>query len=71
MGGTAPAVMNTVNEWAVGQFLQNRIKFYDIPAIISHALGSYIVKPLTCAEDVWEAEKWALRHIERVELCQL
>jgi 1-deoxy-D-xylulose-5-phosphate reductoisomerase len=59
MGGTAPAVMNAVNEWAVARFLQDTIKFYDIPAIISQALDSYTVQPLTRAEDVWAAEKWA------------
>jgi 1-deoxy-D-xylulose-5-phosphate reductoisomerase len=65
MGGTAPAVMNTVNEWAVGQYLKNKIKFYDIPAIINQALDSYTVQPLTNAEDVWAAEKWALNYINR------
>jgi len=68
MGGTAPAVMNAVNEWAVGQFLQGKIKFYDISAIINHALKEYTVKPLNRADDVWEAEKWAG---ELVETCQL
>ncbi|MCL2603013.1 MAG: 1-deoxy-D-xylulose-5-phosphate reductoisomerase [Defluviitaleaceae bacterium] len=68
IGGTAPAVMNAVNEWAVGRFLSGRIRFTDIAAIISRALKEYTVKPLKCAEDVWEAEKWAG---ELVEACQL
>jgi len=58
-GGTAPAVMNTVNEWAVGEYLRNKIKFYDIPAIITQALSEYTVTPLTCLDDVILAEKWA------------
>lgn len=68
LGGTAPAVLNTVNEWAVGRYLQNKIRFYDIPAIINQALKEYIVKPLTHAQDVWEAENWAT---EWINTCQL
>ena len=59
LGGTAPAVMNAVNEWAVGQFLDGLIGFYDISAIISQALHEYTVQPLTCPDDVWAAESWA------------
>lgn len=59
VGGTLAAVMNTVNEWAVHEFLQDKIRFYDISDIISEAFGAYTVKPLECATDVFEAEAWA------------
>ena len=68
LGGTAPAVMNAVNEWAVGQFLRGKITFYDISAIISQALDSYTVQPLTKAGDVWAAEAWANNFVGRVSI---
>ncbi|HHW4678820.1 MAG TPA: 1-deoxy-D-xylulose-5-phosphate reductoisomerase [Xylella sp.] len=37
-GGTAPAVLNAANEVAVSAFLQGRIGFLTIPALIEHAL---------------------------------
>nr|WP_171817060.1 1-deoxy-D-xylulose-5-phosphate reductoisomerase [Xylella fastidiosa] len=37
-GGTAPAVLNAANEIAVSAFLQGRIGFLTIPALIEHAL---------------------------------
>ena len=37
-GGTAPAVLNAANEQAVALFLEDRIRFVDIPALIYEAL---------------------------------
>jgi len=64
VGGTLPAVMNAVNEWAVGQFLNKKINFYDISELIIQAFGAYHVKPLTCAADIAEAEAWAADYIK-------
>ena len=64
-GGTLPAVMNTVNEWAVGQFLQEKIGFYDISGLISAAFGAYTVKPLQTLDDVRQAEEWARTFISK------
>ncbi|MCL2371896.1 MAG: 1-deoxy-D-xylulose-5-phosphate reductoisomerase [Defluviitaleaceae bacterium] len=58
-GGTLPAVMNYINEWAVSQFLEEKISFYGISDIIARAFGAYTVKPAACAQDIWEAEAWA------------
>jgi len=63
VGGTLPAVMNAVNEWAVGQFLQDKIDFYGIPALIAEAFGSYTVKNVLCIEDIREAEQWAMEFV--------
>ncbi len=38
-GGNAPCVLNAANEVAVQAFLENRIKFFDIPRIIEHSLS--------------------------------
>ena len=62
-GGTLPAVMNTVNEWAVGQFLQEKISFYDISELIAQAFGAYTVKPLNSIADIIEAENWAMEFL--------
>ncbi|MCL2285889.1 MAG: 1-deoxy-D-xylulose-5-phosphate reductoisomerase [Firmicutes bacterium] len=63
IGGTLPAVMNTVNEWAVGQFLQGKLEFYHIPQLIAQAFGAYTVKPLNSIADVTAAEGWASEYI--------
>ena len=62
-GGTLPAVMNFINEWAVGQFLQNKIGFYEISEIIDKAFGIYNVRTITSLEDINEAERWAAEWI--------
>jgi 1-deoxy-D-xylulose-5-phosphate reductoisomerase len=38
--GTAPTILNAANEIAVNAFLDNRIKFIEIPEIIERALSS-------------------------------
>ena len=63
VGGTLPAVMNAVNEWAVGQYLQDKIGFYGIPALIADAFGSYTVKNVTSQSDILEAEDWAMEFV--------
>lgn len=40
MGGTAAAVLNAANEIAVDAFLNQRIRFTDIPVIIEHVLSN-------------------------------
>ena len=38
-GGNIPCAMNAANEAAVAAFLQDRIRFYDIPDIISSCMA--------------------------------
>ncbi len=40
LGNNAPTVLNAANEVAVEKFLENKIKFIDIPVIIEHALNN-------------------------------
>lgn len=58
-GGTLPAVMNWLNEWAVGEFLRGKIGFYDISGIIERAFGTYNVRKIESIDDIREAEAWA------------
>ncbi len=39
-GGTAPAVLNAANEVAVSAFLQGRLRFLAIPALVEHVLAA-------------------------------
>jgi 1-deoxy-D-xylulose-5-phosphate reductoisomerase len=48
-GGTAPACLNAANEVAVQAFLEGRIGFLDIPALIEESLAAIPVLP---ADDV-------------------
>jgi 1-deoxy-D-xylulose-5-phosphate reductoisomerase len=43
-GGTAPAVLNAANEVAVQAFLERRIPFLSIPAVVEHTLGHVAVR---------------------------
>lgn len=38
-GGLAPAILNAANEVAVASFLQNQIRFTDIPVVVEHTLN--------------------------------
>ena len=50
-GGGMPCVMNAANEAAVKMFMQEKIKFTDIPRIIEHTLATApSVKPQTIEE---------------------
>ncbi|WP_312321116.1 1-deoxy-D-xylulose-5-phosphate reductoisomerase [Stenotrophomonas sp.] len=46
-GGTAPAILNAANEVAVSAFLQGRIAFLNIPALVANALSTL---PATAAD---------------------
>jgi len=59
LAGTMPAVLNAANEVAVHAFLQRRIGFLDIPAIVETvmALHDPIAEP--DLETVWQVDEWA------------
>jgi 1-deoxy-D-xylulose-5-phosphate reductoisomerase len=63
-GGTAPAVYNAANEVAVRAFLDGRIAFGRIPAIIERALSAHQVRPARDLETVLSADAWARREAE-------
>ncbi|MCD9028123.1 1-deoxy-D-xylulose-5-phosphate reductoisomerase [Luteimonas sp. BDR2-5] len=44
-GGTAPAVLNAANEVAVSAFLQGRMRFLAIPALVEHTLAALPAVP--------------------------
>jgi 1-deoxy-D-xylulose-5-phosphate reductoisomerase len=55
-GGAAPAVVNAANEVAVTAFLEGRIGFLDIPAMISDALDQHASEPAADLEQILAAD---------------
>lgn len=65
-GGTMPAVLNGANEAAVALFLDGKISFNDIPALIERTMGAYTVKYDYSLEDVLEADNFAREYVYRL-----
>jgi 1-deoxy-D-xylulose-5-phosphate reductoisomerase len=59
MGGSAPAILNAVNEVAVDLFLQEKICFMDIPETIHKVLETATPVEQPTIDDVLLADKWA------------
>ncbi len=63
-GGTACAVLNGANEAAVALFLQDKISFYDIPALVSGALDRVPFLAHPSLEQLLEADRLAREGID-------
>jgi 1-deoxy-D-xylulose-5-phosphate reductoisomerase len=61
-GGTAPAVLNAANEVAVSAFLQRRIGFLAIPALVEQTLAALPASPATSLDALRDADARARRH---------
>ena len=59
--GTAPAVLNAANEIAVAAFLEHKISFLSIARVIESVLGLLSVHPVSCLDDVLDADADARR----------
>ncbi len=55
-GGSAPAILNAANEIAVSAFLQGRIGFLSIPALVEHALTTLPRAPADTLEALLAAD---------------
>jgi 1-deoxy-D-xylulose-5-phosphate reductoisomerase len=58
-GGTAPAVISAANEVAVAAFLERRLNFDDIAAVIDSVLQQHPVGPVRTLDDALAADAWA------------
>ena len=58
-GGTAPCVLNAANEVAVHAFLEGRLRFLEIPAVIEQALAELGSEPVLSFESLYEADRQA------------
>lgn len=61
LGGTAPTILNAVNEVAVPAFLNKQIQFMDIPALIARALETLPVSPVSTLAQLIEVDAEARR----------
>jgi len=59
IGGTSPAVMNAANEKAVGFFLENKIRFIQIPQIIEKVMKQHQVIPSPGLDEILQSDQWA------------
>lgn len=58
-GGTMPSAMNAANEAAVSLFLEEKIRFTDIPRIIEKVMYKHIVNTKPGLDDIIEVDRWA------------
>jgi 1-deoxy-D-xylulose-5-phosphate reductoisomerase len=70
IGGTAPAILNAVNEVAVAAFLNKEIHFLDIATLIAKALDSIQSAPVTSLEQLIAVDREA-RSFAQSHLCKL
>lgn len=58
-GQTCPAVLNAANEIAVAAFLEKKIGFTDIPAIVDKTLQAHTPVTPSGLDEYLEADRWA------------
>jgi 1-deoxy-D-xylulose-5-phosphate reductoisomerase len=67
-GGSMPAVLNAANEQAVALFLEEKIKFLDIPKIIEKTCDRHQAdnRQTPSLEDILAADKWARQTVREL-----
>ena len=59
IGGTMPATLNAANEVAVAAYLDERIGFLDIAAVIRGTMDVHQRRDVATLDDALEADRWA------------
>jgi 1-deoxy-D-xylulose-5-phosphate reductoisomerase len=64
-GGAMPAVLNAANEQAVALFLEEKIRFLDIPRAIETVCDRFTTRNTATPnlEDIIEADRWARQEV--------
>jgi len=65
-GGTMPAVLNAADELAVDAFLKQKIKFTDIPLVISKVMNRHSSENYTKEEEIIDVDKWARQEAKNI-----
>ncbi|MFH1079423.1 MAG: 1-deoxy-D-xylulose-5-phosphate reductoisomerase [Pseudomonadota bacterium] len=65
-GGTLPVVLNGANEIAVEAFLQEKIKFTQLPVVISETLSRHRCLSSPGLEDILAADKWSRQEADKI-----
>ena len=60
-GGTAAIILNSANEVAVGQFMEEKIAFLDIASLVAEAMASLSYPAPTQLDDIYEIDQQARR----------
>jgi 1-deoxy-D-xylulose-5-phosphate reductoisomerase len=67
-GGCLPAVLNAANEQAVALFLDEKIRFLDIPQLIEQVCDRYspqnVLEP--ALDDILQVDQWARQQVLEV-----
>ncbi len=58
-GGTMGAVLNAANEVAVAAFIDGKIRFGDICAVVEHTISQHRVQIDASLDDLLDADRWA------------
>ena len=66
IGKTMPAALVFADEIVVQKFLNNEIKFLDIPKLIEKILKPHRPKLVSKIENIFEVEKWVYEKIEEL-----
>ncbi|MEE8329411.1 MAG: 1-deoxy-D-xylulose-5-phosphate reductoisomerase [Thermodesulfovibrionia bacterium] len=72
-GGTMPAVLNAANEAAVEAFLDKKIPFTGIHAVVADVMAQHRVMDGSSLEDILETSKWSREKAEEAinERCEI
>jgi len=58
-GGIMPTVLNAANEIAVDAFLNERVRFTDIPVIIERCMQQFEVRPADSLDIILDVDQQA------------
>ena len=64
IGGTMPSVLNAANEAVVELFLEEKIRFYDIPHVIEKVMSKHKSIQNPSLENILDSDKWAREIID-------
>lgn len=65
MGGTYSAVLNAANEVLVNEFLEDKIKFYDIPYYIEKTLDAHECIKKPTLEEILHIDNWSREFVKK------
>lgn len=66
IGGSMPTVYNAANEWAVARFLEDKISFTDIPAMINEAMNNHKPVPEPTLNEILNIEEETYDFLRRI-----
>jgi 1-deoxy-D-xylulose-5-phosphate reductoisomerase len=65
-GGTLPTVLNAADEVAVSAYLDGRIRFSEIPRVVSETMSAHEGRPADDVAQILTADAWARETASRV-----